>query len=251
MNLSPYRAVRGESWKKRDFLEWNEKRFLQFFEVVDRFTVLKGLTQVIKITSEGLMKLEQDAFSGQFPFLEELVIRMNQLTTDQKASPRTFFLKFTSLIRTLGAFIRENPSIVTEEMKSVMEKNQRVSWMLTHYVTKETKMGVPMVVEQRKDGLQGKHDIMPSADPQVKFMESINKATDLTHRLLRSVKPGDLKNMSTKDRVSLGFAGVKLLSAMKSYKPNIGVFNNIVIKNAGREELEEAMLNLNQTKNES
>lgn len=246
--LSPFRAVRGQNWKKRDIQEWNEKTYLQIFDVVHRFTVLKGLTSVIKITSEGLMKFEQDAFSGQFPLLEELAVRMNQLTTDQHATPRTFFLKFSSLIRLIGAYIREHPSVVTEEMKKSMETNPRLSWMLEHYVKKETKMGVSLIGERKLDGLQGRHEVVNNPDPNIIFMESVMKATDLTHRLIKGIKSTDLKELSTKERISLGFAGVKMLSAMKSYKPNIGVFNQINIKAAGREELEEAMLNLNQAK---
>lgn len=248
ITLSPFRAVRGQNWRKRDVQEWNEKYYLHFFDAVHRFTVLKGLTSVIKITSEGLMKLEQDAFSGQNPFLEELVIRMDQLTTHPNSSPRTFFLKFSSSIRLVGAYIREHPSVVTEGMKESMEKNPRLSWMLTHYVKKETKIGVPLVVESHLDNLQGKHEVMKNPDPQLKFMESMAKASDLTHRLLSSVKAGDIKNMTAKDRASLGFAGLKLLTSLRSFKPNIGVFNQINIKAANRDELEEAMLDLNKTK---
>ncbi len=246
--LSPFRAVRGQNWKKRDVQEWSEKTYLAFFSLVNRLTVLKGLTSQVKVTSEVLMKLEQDAFSGQFPFLEELVVRMDNLTTDPKSSPRSFFLRLSALIRLVGVYVREHPSIMTEEMKALVEPNPRLNWMLEHYVKKESKIGVPMVVERRVDNVQGERQVMDRTDTQIRFMESMVKATDLTHRLLKGINGTDLKNLSTKDRISLGFAGVKLLASMKNYKPNIGVFNQINIKAAGRDELEEAMLDLNKAK---
>lgn len=248
ITLSPFRAVRGIPFKKRDVQEWNEKTYLTFFDIVHRFTVTKGLTESIAVTSEALMKFEEEAFRGNQPFYEEVIARINQVTTDPRATIHKFYQSFTATVRLVGAYIREHPSVVTEAMRESMEKNPRLAWMLTHYTRKETKMGASLIIPQKFDNVNSEKAITKNPDPNMLILESTMKLSDILNTLTSSLTKKELRDLSAKDKLSQATSILKTLAALKSYKPNIGVFNQININAAGRDELEEAMLDMGRAK---
>lgn len=247
--MNPFRAVQGNIWKKVDLQEWTEKIYLAFFEAVDRFTVLKDGDYTVKITTEGLMKLEQDAFGGQFPFLQELVSRINQLTTDPKATPHKFYLKFATCIRQVGGYLKEHPSLVTDAMREIIQRNPRLAWCLVHFEIKDTKPGIPIMVETKLDKVGGRYpEVMKNPDVNVKMSESRMYLADAMHTITKSLTKKDLRNLTAKERITSALGIMKVLQSAQSFKPNVGVLNQLVINKAGREDLEAAMLDFNSNK---
>ena len=244
--MNPFRAVQGNLWKKVDIQEWNEKSYLAFFECVNRFTRIKDGEQKIVVSTEDLMKLEQDAFSGQYPFLMELVTRIDQMTTDPKATPHKFYVRFVAILRQVGAYIKQHPSIVTDEMRKVIEANARIAWCLVHYENKVTKIGATIVTETKLDNVDANKEVMSNPHPQLMSMETELKLVDLANRMIKGVKVKDLRHLSTKDRIMLALAITK--SNRGSRPAQVGTFNQLVINKAGREDLEKAMLEFNKNK---
>lgn len=248
--LNPFRAVQGELWKKRDIQEWNEKSYLAFLQCVDRFTVIgKKGELTIAINAEGLMKLEQDAFSGEQPFLHEMVIRIGQLTTDPKATPHKFYTKFTAILRQVGSYIRGNPTVVTDRMRTLIEGNPRMSWMLSHYTLKTSKIGVPLVVEARRDNVDSRSLVMPSPkNPDVRIMEAKVSLSDALQVMTSSLTKKELRKMTAGDKIKHSVGILKVLQQASSYKPNVGILNQLVIQKADRDDLESALLDFNRNK---
>lgn len=248
--LNPFRAFQGELWKKVDLKDWNEKKYLAFFESVDRFTVLKDGTHTLSVTTEGLMSLEQEAFSGQFPFLQELVTRIDRMTTDPKATPHKFYDRFAACIRMVGGYLKEHPSLVTDEMRGIIERNPRLAWCLTRFEIKDTKPGVPLVVEKRLD------EVIPSdkrvtskvRDSNLQLAESRVFLADALLAVTSTLTKRELKQLSTKEKITAALGIMKVLQSAANFKPNIGVMNQLVINKASRDDLESAMLDFNKAK---
>lgn len=239
---NPYRAVQGELWKRVDLVEWNEKKYLAFFDSLLRFT--DNQDQKIIITTEALMKLEQDAFSGQYPFLHELVIRIHQLTTDPKATPHKFYNKYTAIIRQVGNYLKLHPSLVSPQMKSVIESHPRLSWITKHYEVKDTKVGIPITVPTKRDAVTSTGELTTNPNPDLMRLETELKIADIAHIAAHSIKPGELRKLPVKDRVKIALAAHKVSSEKKAV-PNIGKINQLVINKASREDLESALLDFN------
>lgn len=242
--MNRFRAVTNTLPRRYDISQWNEDRFLQFFELVNAFTE-EG---TIKIKSEVLLAQEQKALSGTYPFLEEMFHRMNQFTTDPNATPRKFYMRFTNVVRNVGEYIKLNPSKVTDPMRAIIEPNPRMAWMLNHYKIKETKMGIKVVDTDNLETVDRGNTsrVANPKDPQLQILESMLELTDALKHLTKGITQKDIKKLSVKDRITLSSRIIELVSKGKSYKPNIGTFKQIVIHKADRDDLEKAILDMNQ-----
>lgn len=193
------------------------------------------------------MKLEQDAFKGQYPFLLELVTRIDCHTTNPVSTPYKFYQRFAACVRMVGGYLKQNPSLVSDAMRAVIVRNPRLSWCLVHFEIKDTKPGVSVVTDTKLDDVGPDKQLMANPDPKLQIMETDLKLTDLAHKMVKGLKPKDLENLSTKDRISLALAITKSKRG-GSAGPNVGVLNQLVINKASRDDLEKAMLEFNQNK---
>ncbi len=247
--MNNFRAVTNTLPKRSDIANWDSKKFIQFFELVNEFTVDGKLT----FKTEKLLAIEQKALSGLYPFWQELFHRMNEFSTDPEATPRKFSYKLQAVIRNVGAYIKLNPSVVTEGMRVLIEPNPRLAWMLKHYTTYETKVGATVIVPETRDttNISQTERALNPKDPNVKMLEATVMLADILHTLVKGITKQDIKNMNARDRIALALKVKSELSNTKSYKPNIGVFNNIVVHKADRESLEKAMLDFGNESNQN
>jgi hypothetical protein len=74
------------------------------------------------------------------------------------------------------------------------------------------------------------------------YMESIVRTTELYSTLVKSIKKKDLEELNTKDKISALSKLADINKQMRTFKPNAGVFNQINVFGAQREDLEKAIL---------
>jgi hypothetical protein len=244
-NLSKYRAITGHLPSRYDVSQWNEAQYLQFFELCSAF--MEGET--LRFRAETILAQEQKALSGPFPFLQELFYRINVFSTDPLGGPLKFKNKFMALVRQVGQYIRLNPSVVTEKMRPLLEGNPRLAWSLKHYEMADTKMGVPVVVPDTRPQL-GARPIMNPQDPQVRILEAQTFLADALVTMTRGLSKTELKELGTKDKLQLSIKIIDMMQKNKNWKPNIGTLNNIQINASSREDLESALLDFGQKRNE-
>lgn len=236
------RAVTGSLPRRDEVAEWNEAKFLQFFEFVNLFT--EG--DKFMVRPEQVMVFEQKALSGQYPFLEEMVYRIDALSTDPNAPKGKFMIRLKALVRQVGQYLRLNPGSITDAMREAIVKTPKISWCLTHYTKVETKMGAQVIVPDTKPVLNNALPVQNPADPNITMAENRLIVADLAKKLLKGVTMAEIKKMSVKDRLALGVKMVEMETKFKSFKPNVGTLNLINVNSANRDDLEKAMLEYGQ-----
>ena len=139
----------------------------------------------------------------------------------------------------LGNYLQNNPHVITPRMKAVMEGNPRLA-----------KYTEPFKVEQND---LGGLSIMPNTDegqnlmlPEVQYHKALLKMASLANDLMAGITKEDIKKMAPDERIKIAISLVKLMSTVQGgQKPNIAIFKQLVINNAGRDELERAMVAYN------
>lgn len=240
--MNKYRAILGQLPKRPDIMKWPESHFLDFFSMVNFLTTPKG---IIKLTPDTLKALEDSILPHPPSFKTEVLYRVNQFTTDPSSNPRKFFYKFTTFIRCVGYAIKTNPILITPAMEDVIKNNPRLSWMLATYKDVTTGIGAPITVPDRNDATTIRGKKLPtSTDPQTRFMESLLRLSNMFEVLTKSLSKKDIRGLNAKEKFVILAKIYPMLAEARKFKPNSQVFQQINVYKGGREELEEAILDL-------
>jgi hypothetical protein len=179
------------------------------------------------------------------PF-QEFLYRINFFTFDPNASEKKFYFKLVSMMKFVLGYLRINPSIISDEMKKIIEPNPRLNWCLRQTKVVATGIeGVEVVVPDTKETTGIVHSNQHIANYEHQLQETMIKTVNLLNRLVETVAKKDLNKMETKDLLLAIGRMSYVFSIGKQIRPNKTVFTQININKAGREELENAMLNFN------
>ncbi len=237
----------SKSPTKRELSSWTESQWITFLRFCEFYIVTKEDGKVsISITKEKWKHGEEFLKMPDHPF-QEFLYRINFFTFDSNASEKKFYFKLVSMMKFVLGFLRVNPSIVSEEMKKIIEPNPRLNWCLKQTKIVETVAGeivVPDKLDRVESDTKGNNQSIASYDQQLQ--ESMIKTTNLLDRLVAQAAGRDLSKMETKDLLLAIGRMSWVFSAGRQMKPNKMVFKQLNINKAGREELEKAMLDFNQ-----
>ena len=79
--------------------------------------------------------------------------------------------------------------------------------------------------------------------PEQAYHEAMLKISNVANELLESISKQDIKKLPVKDKITLANTLLQTMSRVQGgQKPNMQVFKQLVINQAGRQELESAML---------
>lgn len=225
-----YRAVRGQSLTIRDIKEWSEEQHLEFIRLIHFFTVDGSIT----FTDVGVKSFQQHALER--PFWEQLLWRweLNGDDYDLKA----FRSRLFSTITRIGKYLQENSFIITPEMRGMMKANKYLEKYTEPFVVKELEGGGELVVPNDDNGLN------KFSMPEVQYNKALLKMASVANNLLEGIKLDDLKKMPVKERIELANKLVVTMSRLQGgHKPNVAIMKNLIINQAGRSDLEAAMMN--------
>lgn len=246
--LTDYIAIKGVPLRKQDIASWNDKHFLAFFYIVNYFTVkdAKG-GQMVKVNAQNLKALEDEVFEQNDPYKAELLYRIDQLTKDVSSTARKFYGKLAAMMRVVGAYVKENPSTISDEVFQAIKDNDRLNWMLRNFKEVDTNLGT-VVVPDTTDNTGFLPQKTTHASPMVKLLESMTYISDLYLQIAKSIKKKDLNKMSANDKINALSKLSFVMKDIKGIKPNAGVYTQININKADKKDIEEALLNFTKTK---
>lgn len=225
-----YRPLRGKSFRKQDLKDWTEHMFTEYFRLVHFFTV-EG---EIKFTDLAVKSFQQHA--PEHPLWEELMWRWE--ANDEVGNLRQFQNRFLYLTRTIGQYLQENNYLISKEMKGMMTANKYLEKYTEPFTVKTTETGIDVVTPNTDD-------LNDFTLPEVQYHKAIMNLSSLAKNLLEGIKADDIKKLPLKDRVELANKIINTISKIQGgHKPNTQVFKQLVIQNAGREELERAMVEM-------
>lgn len=234
------RIIKGELPRKNEIVDWSEAKLMALL----RFALHFIENDAFSVTGEKRQAAE--ARVSEEPFWAEFLMRIDRPVG--KFQNKDFQLRLMSLVRVPLTWLKSNPHAVTEEMRALMEPTPRLNWALKSFEQKETKIGVPIVaVENRETTDPSRPNRSPDSSnltlPEVQYNRSILQMTSILMDLTRSIKAADLKKMKVEDKIKHANAILQTLQKQfANYKPNVQVFKQINIHNAGRDDLEKAVL---------
>jgi hypothetical protein len=234
-----YRAIVGQLPKHFELADWPEQKFLDYFDIVNFLT--EG--DKIKVTNEKIEELERRGLDGTPTFLTELLWRIGHFRSDPDFTNRKWYFKFLSCNMQIGNYLKKHPALVTQAIREKIEINPRVTWMLEHYKVAPTNIGAEIIVPSTiNDTNPLKREFSPKPkDPRVLMMESALKLADAASILTQSLTRSELRAMETKEK----FKSLRdIFTILNSFKeqPTTTIFQTIKTHQAGRDELEAAIL---------
>lgn len=250
-DLSPskWSVVKGKNPTKRELAVWKEGQwitFLRFCEVFiektgDRTKDGTGVT--IKVTDKKWREVEGFLDMPDHPF-QEFLYRIDKFTDDPTATRNKFYYKLVTMTKIVLGYLRANPSIVTTTMREIIEPNPRLNWCLQTTKIVDTAVGA-IVVPDKVERVGISHTNQEVASYEKNLADAVTKVTNLLVRIIESISPEDLEKMSAKDKMMAVGRMSYVFTVGKSFRVNKGVFKQININSASRDQLESLMLEFN------
>lgn len=223
-----HKDIVGQSLRKNHLPQWDEQHFLEFFALIHHFCP-KGEWMFNDLACKTFCQQSENR-----PLWEEWMWRfeINKEGVNLKAVSG----RISGFLPLLGTYLQSNPHVITKRMREVMKGNPKLE-----------KYTEPFKVIQNNIGAQV---IQPNTDeghvlelPEVQYHKALLTMAALANDLTEGITKDMIKKMSPDERISLSLKIISLMSRVQGgQKPNIQIFKQLVVNNAGRDELEKAML---------
>ena len=224
-----HKDIVGKRFKKTDFAQWSEAKFMKWFSLVHFFTVDNKLS----VTDISIRAFQ--ARAKEEPMWEEWMWRYE--IAEDNFEVVTFLNRLITTNRILGAYLQENPHAITNDMKNVMEANSSLRKYTEPFAVKELESGAEVVTTNMENGKY--------ALPEVQYHKAILKMSAMANDLMTGITKDDIKKMSPGERIKLAKDLVLTMTKMQGgHRPNIQIFKQLVVQNAGKEDLEAAMIEM-------
>jgi hypothetical protein len=233
-----FASVKGKIPTKEDLLLWSPGKYIQFIRFCEFFIVDNKLS----VTKARWRQCEEVLTMPDHPF-HEFLYRINFFTFSPDANEKRFYFKLVNFIKSVLGNIQANPSIVTDEMKNVLEHNEKFKWALQQTKVVESSVGPVLAPEINQIDQGSKSTVVPDTF-QHQITEAALKVVNLTRRLAESISDQDLRKLSGKDRIIALSRLSFIFSVSKNMKPGKQIFQQINIHSAQREDLESALLSV-------
>lgn len=232
--VKDFKKYSGQSLKKTDLATWSDAHFVAWFRLIHHFTIDKKLTFNEVTLGAFRQKARDDDFWNEWMHRAEAHVRDYEMS---KISGRIL-----NMNRVIGSYLQHNSHLITTQMKGMMEASPYLEKYAQPYTTEKTGIGAE-IVKPNTD------DLSKFTMPEIKYHEAMLKMSNIANELLEGITKKELKTMSPKDRLTLANTLIQTMSKVQNgYKPNTQIFKQLVVHQAGREDLERAMLEY--TKNE-
>ena len=246
-DLAPHKwvAVQGKSPTKRDLVSWDEAKWICFIQFLKVFIDGQGEESKFKVTKAKWHEAEGFLEMPDHPF-QEFLYRVDKFTDDPTATEKKFYWKLASMMKYVLGYLRANPALISPTMRELIEPEPRLNWCLRQTKIVETAVG-PVVAKDNVRDIGFGRDTQTLASQERRLYEVSVKATDLLEKLIDQVdaRPEELRKMPLKDVLMAIGRMSYVFTVGKNIRVGKGVFKQININAASREELEAAMLQAN------
>lgn len=235
------RVYLGKLPRKRDIVDWGDTKLLQCVKFVDFFVREGRFTCNQETINTAYLRSEDELFWDEF------LDRINMRLDNKDFTELKFRNRLMNFSRVPLAWLKQNPSMISDEMKVIMEKNERMKWALESFKDVDTELGISVVeMNQDENTNEAVKNVVPSVtnvkSPDAMYQQTLLNLVSLASRLSKGVKEVDIKEMKASERIKLAATLATVLSrAMSGNKPNIGRITQININKSNRDDLENAI----------
>lgn len=227
-----YKDIVGQSLRKNHFPQWDERRFLEFFAMIHHFCP-KGEWLWNDLAVKTFCQQSEER-----PVWEEWMWRYQMPVEGTKMKQISGGIMV--LIPQIGTYLQSNPHVITPKMREIMKAHSKLVKYTEPFKVIDNEIGGQSIVPNTDDG-------QVLTLPDVQYHKAILKMSALANELTDGITKDQIKKMSPDERIKLALAIVKMMSTVQGgQKPNIAIFKQLVVNNAGRDELEKAMVAYNQ-----
>ena len=247
--LSPFRAVQGKLPTKAELGNWPTQKFFSFLDFCNHFMILEKGGHRISITTEKIREMEKIMRGPTHPY-QEFLFRINQFSTDPESTQRKFLYKHGAFMRNVLGYLKMNPAIITEEMRAIIEPNNRFNWCLRLTKLQMTRVGAEVIVPDTLDNVMYKKKQVQSPNADKMLIDSLIKVANVFDMIAGSIKKKDIESMTPSQKI-MALSKLSFVHATaRNFKPGSAVFQKINVFQAGKEELESALLDFSKVKDE-
>ena len=231
--VKDFKKYSGVSLKKTDIANWTDAHFVAWFQLIHHFTIEKKLT-FNEVTLQAFrQKAREHDLWNEWMHRAEAHVRDYDIG---KIAGRV-----NNMNRVIGSYIQSNPHVITTQMKGMMEASPYLEKYAQPFTTEKTDIGAS-IVKPNTDELD------KFTMPEIKYHEAMLKMSNIADELLSTITKKEIKTMSPKDRLTLANTLIQTMSKVQNgYKPNTQIFKQLVVHQAGREDLERALMDYQST----
>lgn len=241
-----YQVIRDKLPRKNEIVDWSENKLVAFLQLVLFFSDGDNYA----VTKEKVETFEKRA--PEEPFWLEFNVRINRPTFKEGFTVQQFKMRLMTAIRVVLSWLKSNPHAITDEMRDMMDSTARLRWALDPFKAKGTAIGAEIVgVDNKEVTDPNRSNVQPATSnltlPEVQYHNALLNVASILNNLTKGIKPQEIKKMSVESRIKLADSLIKTMGkVVGGQKPNTQVFKQLVIHNAGRQDLEDAMLEFSQ-----
>jgi len=223
-----HKDIVGQSLRKNHLPQWDEIRFLEFFALIHHFCP-KGEWMFNDLACRTFCQQAENR-----PFWEEWMWRFE--INKEGVSMKALSGRVSGFLPVLGTYLQSNPHVITKRMREVMKGNPKLEKYTEPFKVIKNEIGADVVVPNTDEG-----QVLEL--PEVQYHKAMLKMAALSNELTAGITKDDLKKMAPEDRIKLSMQILSLMSRVQGgQRPNITIFKKLVVNQAGRDELEKAML---------
>lgn len=197
--INPYEIVQGKIPSQNDMASWSERKWLSFLEWFERYLITEGSNERAKVTLEIMKKMETETRAFSHPWCE-FMYRVN--VWSYKDAPSAFIWRLNNMVRQCLTFLKRHPATISADMRTIMERHQRMSKYLLQYSVMKTEAGEVMQRDNRITSPDGSQQTVKLPSIQAKVASTLMNVADILESLSEGISKKDLKAMSAKDKIS-------------------------------------------------
>lgn len=243
-----YRIVQGVMLRQADVAKWEYQKFIDFFTFLDRFYEFKGEGDgKVSVTLLKIQQAELDLKENPEGSFAEFMWRINQWTEPfDGAIHKKFYIRVATLMRIVFQYCKKHPTVIGPEIQEFCKGKVQYQWILENYHVTKSNTGVE-IVQESHIGYQGNSMNMgvSSAKADEKMLNAIVKVADVFEMIAGSISKKEIEKMSITQKINSLQKLSFVQNLVKGFKPNSIVFKQMNINKAGKDELEQALLDFN------
>ena len=238
------KEIKGILYKGDDVELWDDKKFNDYYIFLD---FLVGKDGKVHVTRDAVHAAQK--FKLASPMISEILERIDvplNMRDPDVWNYRKFYMRLQTVIRIVNTRLKVKPSLLIPALVKRERVKAHCAWMNDFYdeenIPKQS-LPAPKRRANSKPLLVLEEDISPAQ----KLINAIDKVANIYNLIADSIEQEDIDRLDVKDKINALQKLSYLYGAMKKTPPKNLKVININTKTGSKEELEEALLSLDDT----
>lgn len=240
-----FKVIEGVLPKKAEIVDWSSEKIMALLQLADFFT----LSNKFNVNKETIGTFQSRALEEAFWM--EFNVRIGHQLDRADFSKQKFNMRLIAMVRTVLGWLKSNPHAITNEMRELMEPNERLNWALDPFKMKTTAIGAEIVaIDNRETTDPNMANATASTNltvPEIQYHQGLLHMSSIFKQITGGLTANDFKKMSVSERLKIANSIAQTLGrAFNTKVPSTVIFKKLTVNSAGRDDLEKAMLQYSQ-----